>query len=282
MGAAEELRRGTAPDLEDLELELLLEALVRRFGFDYRLHERAALKRKLFAQMQGGGLRTLSQLQDLVLHDADAAGALVRALSVAPMPLFDDPVQALLWRSAAEQSLRGCALPRIWLADCAGAGQAWSMAILLDELGLASRAEIFATVASDKLQAEAEGAWFPAIELRQRQKLYAQAGGHATLADYFTVQGERAVLVPRLRSRINWAQYNLVTDASFNEFQMIVCQQAMPDFGPLLRQRVLNLFHDSLSLFGVLGIDRPLSDDDSLAACYQPLLPPHPWYKRTA
>jgi chemotaxis protein methyltransferase CheR len=282
MGAAEEIRRGTAPDLEDLELELLLEALVRRFGFDYRLHERAPLKRKLFARMQEDGLRTLSQLQDQVLHDADAADALVRALSVAPMALFDDPAQALLWRSAAEQTLHGCALPRIWLADCAGVGQAWTLAILLDELGLAGRAEIFATVASDKLQAQAEGASIAAAELHLRQPLYVQAGGQAALADYFTLQGNRAVLAPRLRSRISWAQYNLVTDASFNEFQMIVCQQALPDFGPLLRQRVLNLFHDSLAPFGVLGIDRPLSDDDSLAACYAPLLPPHPWHKRIA
>jgi hypothetical protein len=37
-----------------------------------------------------------------------------------------------------------------------------------------------------------------------------------------------------------------VTDASFNEFQLI-CRRALADFGPMLRQRVLRLFHDSLS-----------------------------------
>ena len=74
----------------------------------------------------------------------------------------------------------------------------------------------------------------------------------------------------------------MVTDASFNEFQMIICQRALPDFGPLLRQRVLRLFHDSLSLFGVLGLDREIADGDPLAASYQAVFPHQPWYKRIA
>jgi chemotaxis protein methyltransferase CheR len=50
----------------------------------------------------------------------------------------------------------------------------------------------------------------------------------------------------------------------------------------VLRQRVLRLFHDSLALFGVLGIDRELAPPDAFAASYQPVVPGHPWYKRIA
>jgi chemotaxis protein methyltransferase CheR len=90
------------------------------------------------------------------------------------------------------------------------------------------------------------------------------------------------VLQPQLRNRITWAQYNLVTDASFNEFQLIVCSRALADFGPVLRQRTLKLFHDSLSLFGVLGLDREMDDSDALRANYQSVFPHQPWYKRIA
>ena len=72
--------------------------------------------------------------------------------------------------------------------------------------------------------------------------------------DRRSIQDSWSIRNTALQNRITWAQYNMVTDASFNEFQMIVCQRALPDFGPLLRQRVLRLFHDSLSLFGVLGL----------------------------
>ncbi len=282
MGANEELRRNTAPELEELELELLLEAVVRRFGFDFRLHERALLKRKLFGFMQQRGLATLSQLQDQVLHDAATAGSLLRALHVPPATLFDDPAEAMMLRAAAEHSLRGVALPRIWLADCAGAGQAWTLAAILADLGLLAHAEIHATVASDDMLEEAAGAWLPESELERAQAAYLQAGCHGRLADHFQLQSGRAVLAPSLRSHITWAQYNLVTDASFNEFNLIACQRALPDFGPLLRQRVLQLFHDSLAPFGTLGLDRELDLNDPLNLAYQSITQGLAWYKRIA
>ncbi|MGW8392982.1 CheR family methyltransferase [Pseudoduganella sp. HUAS MS19] len=282
MGANEDLRRSTAPELEELELELLLEAVVRRFGFDFRLHDRPPLKRKLFGLMQQHGLATLSQLQDHVLHDPATAGDLLRALHVPPAALFDDAAETLMLREAAAHSLRGAALPRIWLADCAGAGQAWTLAIILAEMGLLSHTEIHATVACDEMLDEAASAWLPEADLGQAQERYALAGGKGRLADYFNVHGGRAILVPSLRSHITWAQYNLVTDASFNEFNLIACQRALPDFGPLLRQRVLQLFHDSLVPFGSLGLDRELEPAEPLAGYYQLLAPGQPWYKRVA
>ncbi|XLZ71072.1 CheR family methyltransferase [Massilia sp. SR12] len=250
MGAKEELRRNTAPELEELELELLLEALVRRFGFDFRLHERVALKRKLFGFMQQHGLATLSQLQDGALHDAATASQLFRTLHVPPAGLFDDPAEALMLREAAQHTLRGAALPRIWLADCAGAGQAWSFAILLADMGLLEQAEIHATVASDDLLDEALSAWFPVAELEQSQSAYRQAGGQGQLSDHFQVQAERAVLATALRKHITWSQYNLVTDASFNEFNLIIAPRTQADFGPLLRQRLQHLFQASLAPLG--------------------------------
>ena len=127
---------------------------------------------------------------------------------------------------------------------------------------------------------EAASAWLPEADLERAQESYEQAGGKGQLASYFNVQGGRAILIPSLRSHITWAQYNLVTDASFNEFNLIACQRALPDFGPLLRQRVLQLFHDSLVPFGTLGLDRELDASDPLTSNYLALSPGQPWYKR--
>ena len=274
--------RDCVPEVEELELALLLEALVQRFGFDFRTHERTALKRKLFALRQRRGLRTLSQLQDRVLHDVATSSALLRALSVPPASMFDDPLEAAQLAAVAEQCLPGAPLPKIWLADCAGAEQAWTAAILLAERQLLGRVEIYATVASDALLEEALTASIPAAQMGSCQRNYEQAGGTGRLADYFQPDGDALVPLPQLRNRITWAQYNLVTDSSFNEFQLIVCRRALPDFGPLLRHRVLQLFHDSLALFGVLGIDRELDASEHLAGQYQQVIARQPWYKRVA
>ncbi|MBA5637976.1 chemotaxis protein [Duganella sp. LX20W] len=271
----------SAPAVEELELGLLLEALVQCYGYDFRGHDRAALRHKLAAAMAQLGARTISLLQDRVLHDPGALATVLRALHVPPAALFDDAQEVAQLRAILGACLHGAALPKVWLADCAGAMQAWTLAILLHEQQLDNGTEIFATVPSDEQLADAQDASVALADLPVLQENYARCGGQGALLDHFVVQGAHAVLLPQLRSRITWAQYNLVTDASCNEFQLIVCRRALPDFGPVLRRRVLQLFHDSLAPFGVLGLDRPLEADDTLAASYQPLLPPLPWYRRT-
>lgn len=265
---------------EELELELLLEAVYQRFGFDFRGYARPRLRDKLSTLLRTRGLATISSLQERVLHQAGVAQEVVRALSVPPATLFDLPEDTRRLRSALGDSLRPTALPKVWLAEPAGVAEAWTLAILLAEEKLYGRTEVFATLASDELLLEARTASLPVDQLAQSQAQYEASGGSGRLSDYFEVLNGEARLLPRLRERITWTQYSLVTDASFQEFHGIVCRRALPDFGPLLRQRVLRLFRDSLSLFGVIGLDRELGAADAGVMDYQPLFEDGGWYKR--
>jgi chemotaxis protein methyltransferase CheR len=266
--------------VEELETELLLEALFQRFGHDFRAYDRPALHRRLAAAMAARGVATLSGLQEQVLHDGAAAGAVLRALSVAPCTLFDNAEHAARLRGVLAPSLRGWPIPRVWLAECAGVGEAWTLAILLAEEGIMNRLDIHATLANEELVDEMQDATIALPELDAAQARYAAGGGRGALASYFEVRDGQARLQPELRRRITWSQYSLVTDASFNEFQAILCCNALADFGPVLRQRVLRLFHDSLARFGVLCLDRPLSVTDAHARTYQAVEGDRPWYKR--
>ena len=277
-------RRHSPSSVEELELELLLEALFQCYGYDFRGYQREAIKRKVDAARRELGQASISGLQARVLHDAEAYNALLGALSVAPALMFDNPSEVAMLRMSLGVCLHGAALPRVWLADCAGAQQAWTLAILLEQEQLGARTEIYATVASDALLAEAQEASLPMARLAELQGNYVRSGGVGKLIDYFDVnaEGTRAVLQPQLRSRITWAQYNLVTDASFNEFQMILGHRALPDFGPALRRRVLQLFDDSLAPFGMLALDREFDQNEPVAQHYRPVLAHQPWYKRVA
>lgn len=265
---------------EELEIELLLEAVYQRFGFDFRGYARPKLRDKLFALLRTRSLATISSLQERVLHEAGVAQEVVRTLAVPPTSLFDLPDDTRRLRTALGDSLRPTALPKVWLAEPAGVAEAWTLAILLAEEKLYGRTEVFATVGSDELLFEARNATLPVAQLSQSQAQYEASGGNGRLSDYFEIANGEARLLPRLRERITWAQYSLVTDASFNEFHGIICRRALPDFGPLLRQRVLRLFRDSLSLFGVLGLDRELGAADAGVMDYQPLFVDGGWYKR--
>jgi len=266
--------------VEELETELLLEALFQRFGHDFRAYDRAALRRKLAHAMAERGVTTVSGLQEKVLHDGDSACAVLRALSVVPGVLFEDVEHAVHLRGLLAPSLRAWPLPRVWVAECAGVGEAWTLAILLAEEGILERMDIHATLANEELVTAMQDASLALDELEAAQARYAASGGTGALASWFDIEDGRARLQAPLRRRITWSQYSLVTDASFNEFQAILCCNALADFGPVLRQRVLRLFHDSLARFGVLCLDRPLSVTDAYAGTYQAVEGDRCWYKR--
>ena len=53
-----------------------------------------------------------------------------------------------------------------------------------------------------------------------------------------------------------FAEHNLVTDSSFNEFDIIICRNVLIYFNKSLQNEVHQLFYESLSLSGFLGLGK--------------------------
>jgi chemotaxis protein methyltransferase CheR len=249
--------------VEDLEIDLLLEGVFQRFGHDFRGYRRGPLAQKLRQLMHGLGLRTILSLLDRVVHDEAVAEALLHTLCTPPAGLFDDPERYLALREAVGPWLRSSPSPKVWIAECASVEEAGSLAILLAEEQLYSKTRIFATVANEAVLHEARKGGFAVDRMTEYEENYRRSGGRGNLADYCVEEGDRMVFAPGVLKNITWAQYNLATDASFNEFELILCYRALPDFGPALRRRALQLFHESMPLFGLLGIDEKSGYDDT-------------------
>lgn len=269
--------------VEELEIDLLLEAIFRCYGHDFRGYRREVLKRRLQPVMQAQGLTGVSALQGSVLHDPACGARVIRALTERPASLFDDPDYFRQLREVMTPWLRSCPSPKIWLAECGSAEDACALAILLHEEGLHDRTQVFATAEDEGLLREASSGRFRGNRLAEYVYNYRAAGGRQDLSDYFGRDGDGPRFSEALRSNITWAQYSLATDASFNEFQMIVCRRALPDFGGHLRRRALQLFYESMPLFGILGVDQ----QDEMAAApfvqrYQPIAERSGLYRRIA
>jgi CheY-like chemotaxis protein len=60
-------------DIEDIEIQLFLEALHRRYHYDFRHYAQASIKRRLVQARVQLGYTSLSAIQEAVLHDESAA-----------------------------------------------------------------------------------------------------------------------------------------------------------------------------------------------------------------
>ena len=248
--------------LEELETDLLLEAVYRYYGYDFRDYERSAVRRRIREGMLAGRVTTISRFQEKMLHQPALLERFLRAFSSTGLFMFSDPLFFRAFRMKVVPKLRTYPFIRIWHAGCSTGEDVYSMAILLQEEGLYQRSRIYATDLSQAALKKARIGSFHSSTADEYAANYRRAGGTGSVSDYFRKKGNRLLIEPSLKKNIVFSEHNLATDGSFNEFQVIVCRGVLGSFNHRLRQRVDRLIYESLGRFGILSIGRT----DSLEA----------------
>jgi chemotaxis protein methyltransferase CheR len=251
--AIDDLARAS-DDLERIEVQVLLEAIFQHYGFDFRGYAPGSLKRRLWRRAYAEKVETMSALQDRVLHDPAVMERLLLDLSINVTSMFRDPSFFQAMRQKVVPLLRTYPFIRIWNAGCSTGEETFSLAILLREEGLYERSRIYATDINDSVLERARSGVFPLEKMRDYTENYIRAGGTEAFSSYYSTEGSSARFDPALIDQVVFAQHNLVSDAPFNEFNLIVCRNVMIYFGKALQDRVHELFYESLETFGILAL----------------------------
>lgn len=267
-------------DPERIEVDLLLEAVYRRYSYDFRGYARASLRRRLWRRAHDERVHTLSGLQERVLHDPLVMERLLRDLSINVTEMFRDPAFFRSVRDNVVQILRTYPYVRVWNAGCSTGEETFSLAILLEESGLLDRTRIYATDMNDDVLARARSGHFPLDKMRRYTENYQRAGGTGDFSKYYSVRGNQAVFSSALMDGAVFAQHNLAQDSSFNEFHLVVCRNVLIYFGRPLQERVHDLFLESLARFGVLALGHKESVVGSHEDRYDVLDPTEKLYRR--
>ncbi|QIR36733.1 protein-glutamate O-methyltransferase CheR [Tolypothrix sp. PCC 7910] len=242
--------------LEDIEIQLLLEGIYRYWGYDFRNYAFSSLKRRVQNFIKIEGYTSVSELQARVLHDSNCLERFLLSLTVNVTSMFRDPSFYLALRKEVIPLLRTYPFIRIWHAGCSTGEEVYSMAILLQEENLYQRCRIYATDFNEKVLQKARTGIFSLKLMQDYTQLYLKAGGKESFSEYYTAAYDSAIFRASLRENIVFAQHNLATDSSFNEFHIIICRNVLIYFNQTLQKRVHELFYNSLCSFGILGLGR--------------------------
>jgi len=242
------------PDLEKIEIALLLEAIYRQYGFDFRAYAFASLRRRVWKRIEIEALPTISALQERILHDRAVMERLLLDLSINVTAMFRDPDFYVAFRQHVVPLLRTYPFIRLWHAGCATGEEAYSMAILLQEEGLYDRARIYATDINEVVLQKAKEGIFGLDRMQEYTQNYLRAGGTRSFSEYYIAKYDGALIARPLLRNIVFSQHNLVTDHSFAECNVILCRNVLIYFDKTLQARVHKLFYQSLVKFGVLAL----------------------------
>jgi chemotaxis protein methyltransferase CheR len=241
-------------DLEQIEIQLLLEAVYRRYGFDFREYAAASLKRRLWRRVYAEHLETISQLTDVLLHQPASMERLLLDLSINVTAMFRDPTFYVALREKVIPQMRTYPFTRVWAAGCSTGEEVYSLAILLQEEGLYERTRIYATDINESVLERARAGVFPLERMQQYTQNYLKAGGSSSFSEYYVAAYDGAQFSRSLIDNVVFAQHNLAMDRTFNEFNLIICRNVMIYFDKTLQDKVQTLFYNSLPTFGILAL----------------------------
>ncbi|MED3797302.1 MULTISPECIES: protein-glutamate O-methyltransferase CheR [Lysinibacillus] len=236
----------------NLEIDLLLEAIYRLSGYDFRQYNRSSISRRIYNRMGINNISTISRVQEKVIHDKEFLEQILNDFSINVTEMFRNPSFFKAFRETVIPVLREYPEIRIWHAGCATGEEVYSMAILLQEEGLIERSVIYATDMNEQVLEKAKKGAFPIHKMQAYTKNYMLAGGAHAFSEYYQTDYQYAYFHPTLLKNIIFAQHNLVTDHSFNEFHVVLCRNVLIYFSPKLQSQVHQLFYESLSDKGFL------------------------------
>jgi chemotaxis protein methyltransferase CheR len=239
---------------EAIELDLLVEALYRRYRYDFRGYSRASLARRLAQARERFGCGSLSLLQDRLLHDPTVLPQLLAYLTVQVSEMFRDPDFFAALRREVVPLLGTYPSFKAWIAGCGTGEEAYSLAILLREEGLEARSLIYATDIQPDALRRAEAGVYPLDRLALYTENHRRSGARCSLSEYYAAAYDSARLDPSLRRRIVFSDHSLASDAVFAEVQLVLCRNVLIYFDRPLQDRAVGLFRAALVRGGFLGL----------------------------
>ncbi len=247
--------------LENLEIDILLEAIYRRYAYDFRNYARSSLKRRIEHLMKNNKFTRISDMLSELLHDEELFNHFLTVMSITVTEMYRDPSFYIALREKVIPFLKTYPYIKIWHAGCATGEEVYSMAILLEEEGFYDRCQIYATDFNTHALDIAKEGIYSAERMKLFTQNYLKAGGNRAFSDYYHAQYDSAKLDRALKRNITFAHHNMAHDSTFGEMNLIICRNVMIYFNKTLQSKVLELFLDSLASQGILCLGNKESID---------------------
>jgi chemotaxis protein methyltransferase CheR len=256
--------------------------------YDFTEYSHTSLRRRLTRILLELEM-DMDQLNSRMKNDGEFLKKIMRKITVHTTEMFRDPdvwkqiKNDLLPRFSSQSTIR------IWHPGCSTGQEVYSMMIVLDELGLLERSEIYGSdLHNEILETARQGVYkyrFNQVYLENFDRVMLNGDGTFSLNQrkqwkkYFHIDETRDTIQMKeyLRRKPVYKKQDLVRDPNLFlvNFDLIVCRNVIIYFNTELQNRVFELFHQSLKQHGtlLLGVHESI-----LGVCSKRFIRKDPFY----
>lgn len=270
------------PDRDEASsLDKAIQVMRQIHGQDLSVFDKAFLKKSLESRVALASRGSAQTYLQRLAEERSEADALLQSLNVNYSEFFRNPLAFALLEQlilpglveSAEKSGKGEI--RVWSAACADGQEAWSVAILLDELVRERDIpyRIIATDRSESALAKASAGVYSADDLgnvRARQ-----------LRKCFLSQDASFAITPRFRKHVNFSAFDLLnheTDSPaasiYGGFDLILCSNVLLYYRPEFQRFILDKLRRSLASGGTLVVGETEVEIVQHAGGFRAVVPP--------
>ena len=184
-------------------------------------------------------------------------------IAVPSTEMFRDPS---LWRWLREEYFpshleKSVGRFKIWLPACVSGSELYSLAILLNEMGLSDKVQITATSISDRCIDLIKRGTYDLKKLEVSQENYKRCNGSKELSAYYKLEKDSIIRNVSLIQNIEFRKLNINFDNSPKNVKLILFRNNIIYFNPTQQEKMLQMLHGSLAASGhlVLGIRETIS-----------------------
>lgn len=239
---------------DERELDLLINEVYEYYGYDFSGYSQASFGRRVSRLMEVDGFKSFADFLSKVRSEPEYFKRMVEEITVNVTEMFRDPAFYRVLRTTILPELATKPFIRIWHAGCSTGEEVYSMAIMLEEANLMHKALLYATDINPQVLETAKKGIFPLRMMKEYSENYVHSGGKNDFSGYYTANYGFAKFNERFTEKMVFAQHNLVSDRSFNEFDLILCRNVLIYFDKQLQDHALSLFDESLANLGYLAL----------------------------
>ncbi|PSL48739.1 CheR-type MCP methyltransferase [Chitinophaga niastensis] len=240
--------------ISEQEVAMLLNDVLERYGYDFTEYAPASINRRVNHLFRIDRFPSFAEYRCRIISDEEYVLRFVEEITVNVTEMFRDPDFYSALRTEVLPVLATYPFIRVWHAGCSTGEEVYSFAILLKEANLLHKSVIYATDINTHVLEKGRKGMFRLSQMQQYSRNYMEAGGQEDFSSYYTANYDYAKFREYLGEKIIFSPHNLVTDGSFNEFQLIICRNVLIYFNKNLQDKVLTLFSESMEQLGFLAL----------------------------
>jgi chemotaxis protein methyltransferase CheR len=278
---AQHLPMWSGDDLSDSEFGAITELLRRLRQFDLEQYKDRCIRRRIAKRLRCCRVATVDAYLQRLQTDQDELDKLLATISIHVSHFFRnlDTFRILELKILPELCRRARVSGRnrltLWSAGCASGEEAYSLALLIDDLAANDLdIRILATDISQPVLDTAQIGVFDAVRLKEVPR--------AVIDKYFLEVAGRYQIIEGIRNKVEFLRHDMIAAEDYPAADLILCRNVLIYFTRSEQERILTRFAEALPEHGVLVLGRSESITGNTRAYFQSEIPLERVYLRTA